>query len=128
MSTPQANAITSAQNLVALNSQAIQLYNNATAYLADYNQNNWANYWQNMATVVINSDGSVASTNDSTPNTAHPINVPTGSPLLLSEGSLVNAKVFIAQFVTFMTQSSGTITMPAQNNLTSAAVVAPNTL
>lgn len=104
------------------------MLNGIIAWEADYVVNNWANYWTNMATVTVNSDGSLATTNDSTPNTAHPINVPTAGPLLVSETVLVNLKTALATLQTAFTQAGGTVTLTAQSVATSCAVAAPNTL
>ncbi len=128
MPTPQQNAITSAQNLLLLGSQATTLLNGIVAWEADYAVNNWANYWTNMATVTVNADGSLATTNDSTPNTAHPINVPSVSPLLVSETTLVNLKTALATLQTAFIQAGGTVTLTAQAVATSCAQASPNTL
>lgn len=128
MPTPQQNAIAAAQNLLTLGAQATTLLNGIVAWQADYSVNNWANYWANMATVTVNADGSLASSNDATPNTAHPINVPTVGPLLVAETVLVNLKSALTTLQTAFTQAGGTVTLTAQSVATSCAQASPNTL
>lgn len=128
MPTKQANAIAAAQSLQQLVSRLIGLYDAAQAWSTDYNQNVWDTVWSAMPTVNINADGTPAASNDATPNTAHPINVPTGAPLLISRNDLINAVTLLQSFQTFMTFTTGTISAPSQTNIKSASLVAPNTV
>lgn len=119
----QSAALTAAQNLVNLIQQFEQLSNSVDAYMKAYNQAVYDSQWQAMATVNVNADGSPAGTNDGTPNNAHPINLPTVSPLLVSRNNLINGVAMLQQFQTFMTQAGGTITMPAQSNVKSSYMI-----
>jgi hypothetical protein len=128
MPTKQANAIAAAQSLQQLVSRLIGLYDAAQAWSTDYNQNVWDTVWSAMPTVNILADGTPASSNDATPNTAHPINVPVGTPLLISRNDLINAVTLLQSFQNFMTFTTGTIAAPGQSNIKSASLVSPNTV
>lgn len=127
MPAKQTNAIAAAQNLVALQSQLLQLYSRASTWLNDYNQNIYDNQWSAMPTVTVTAEGLPAATNDATVNLNNPINVPVGSPLLLSRSQLVNGVTLLQKLQTFMTQAGGTMPLSTQTNLTTAAQLAPNT-
>ena len=114
MPTPQQNAVTSAINLAALANQAEQLNNAIVAWLTDYNQNIWDTYWAQMATVTVEADGSLAGSNDTTPNNAHPINVPAATPLLIARNNLITLKTAIGTLATVFTQAGGAVPMPTQ--------------
>ena len=128
MPTPQQAAITSAQNLAGIAAQAEILNNAIAAWLLDYNQNIWDTYWAAMATVTVQADGSLATTNDSTVNNTHPINVPSATPLLISRNALITLKTAVGVLATAFSQAAGTVAMPNQSIVQSCALAAPNTL
>lgn len=79
-------------------------------------------------TLSANYNGSTASAagwNTSTPNSAHPIFAPY---LLLSRNSLITAKTALSTLQTVFSQAAGTVTMPNQTILQTAAILAPGTL
>ena len=102
--------------------------NACNSWSADEAKNNWAAYWNSMATVTVNADGSLAGTNDGTVNNAHPINVPAASPLLISANQLTNGLNLLITLASVATWTSGVITAPNQNPVLTAAALAPNTL
>lgn len=128
MSTPQANAVQAAQTLANLCSQLIQLDKAMRAWLQDNANNNYDSLWITMPTAVINADGSIAGSNDGSPNGAHPINVPANAPLLMKRNDLVNGVDLLAKFRGFTTWTTGTIATPIQAPLITAALLAPNTI
>jgi hypothetical protein len=118
----QTSALNGANAVIALMQQFVSLNQAVTTFMADYNQNNWDTYWQQMATVAVNADGSPGAA-DGTVNTAHPINLPAGAPILVSRSALINGVSMLQLFQTFMSQAAGTITMPAQANAKTAYLV-----
>lgn len=128
MPTPQQQAINSAQNLSALAAQAIHLSNAIDSWLKDYNQNIWDTYWNAMPTAAINTDGTIAASNDVSATATHPINVPATTPLLMTRNALITAKTAMSTLQTLFAQAGGTLTVPNQAIIQSCSLVAPNTL
>ncbi len=120
----QTAALTAGQQLVSLLGAFESLSNQVDSYMKDYNQNVWDTFWSQMATVAVNPDGSPGAA-DASPNTAHPISLtPPGAsaPLYVSRNALINGVSLIQLFQTFMSQAGGTLTMPAQANIKTAAL------
>jgi len=128
MPTPQQNAVTSAQNLVAIGNQILTIGIRVQSWLTDYDQNNWGTYWAAMATVPVNSDGSVAATNDVTPNPANPINVPTAGPLLVSANALKSLQEVVATLSAALLQTGGNIALPTPAIVQTLVQTSPNTV
>lgn len=128
MPTPQQQAVASAQNLAALAAQVIHLGNAIDSWLKDYNQNIWDTYWNAMPTAAISTDGTIAGSNDVSPNAAHPINVPVATPLLMSRNQLITAKTAVSTLQTLFAQAGGTLTVPNQAIVQTCALIAPNTI
>lgn len=101
--TKQQLAITAAQNLAALMLQLKNAHDAVNAFMTTYNDNTYDTYWAQFPTVTINPDGTMAGSNDGAPNTAHPINVPAGTPLLVARNDLITAIGCITNFQSFMT-------------------------
>lgn len=123
MASPQSNALAQASNLVQLMVQFENLSNSVDAYMKGYNQIVPDTYWQHMATVAVGTDGNPAGSNDATPNTANPINLPVANPILVSRSALINGVTMLGKFQTFMSQAGGTLTMSAQANVQTAALI-----
>ena len=126
MQTPQANAITAAQQLASIMSAYVNLMSQINSWMTDYNQNNWDTYWQHMATVSINTDGSRAASNDGSPTNTNPLTLPVGSPILFTRNSLITAKALATTLQTLYSQAGGTLTVPNQAPQVTAAILAPN--
>lgn len=71
----QQEAINTINNLVTAAQELVTFYNNQSALDLYWNDNGIANMIAAMQTIPLNTDGTLGSTPDSTPNAAHPLNI-----------------------------------------------------
>lgn len=95
--TKQTGAVNAAIQLVGLAQQFQSIRAAAKAFVDQYNSEGWNNFWNAMATYVINADGSVG-TADGSPNVAHPISV---SGVNKSATSLIAGVTLLQDFLNF---------------------------
>lgn len=101
--TKQALAIAAAQQVASLMLQLKVAHDAVNAFLTTYNDNSYDTTWQSLPTVTVNADGTVAQSNDATPNNAHPINVPASAPILVARNDLLTSVGCLQNFQSYMT-------------------------
>ncbi len=99
--TKQANAIVAAQSVASLMLRLSQLHDDVNAFLVQNTNRSYDTTWQSLPTVAFNADGTTT-TQDGSVNTAHPINVPAGSPLLVARDDLLTSVGCLTNFQSFM--------------------------
>lgn len=99
--TKQQTAVAAAQAVASLMLQMAQLHDSVNAFLVKNANNTYDGQWATLPTAVFNADGTVGTT-DGTVNNAHPINVPTGAPLLVTRNDLLTAVGCLTNFQNFM--------------------------
>jgi hypothetical protein len=100
--TKQALAIAAAQAVAAYMAQLAAVHDAVNGFIATYNDNTYDIIWQQLPTTAVNADGTVGAA-DGTPNTAHPIAVPTNNPLLVARNDLLTAVGCLQNFQLYMT-------------------------
>lgn len=99
--TKQTLAITAAQSVASLMLRLQQLHDDVNAFLVTNTNQSYDTTWQALPTVAFNTDGTTA-TQDGSANNAHPINVPSGSPLLIARNDLLTSVGCLTNFQSFM--------------------------
>lgn len=99
--TKQQTAVAAAQTVSSLMLQMAQLHDAVNAFLVKNANVTYDSVWSTLPTAVFNADGTVG-TQDGTVNTAHPINVPAGTPILVSRNDLLTALGILTNFQNFM--------------------------
>lgn len=99
----QTQAITNANQIIALSSSLLSLYNDITVLTNSWSDDNSLTILQNFGTCAQNTDGSLG-TIDTTPNNAHPINLANypGLNRQVSANQLINALVQLEAVVSYL--------------------------
>lgn len=106
--TPNTRATAAAGDLMNWASALESMLTQARSLSTRVTQGNFQGNWNAMATYTPNADGTQPTSNDATPNAAHPI-----AGLNISANSLQGLSYMVNDFITFMT--STTTAAPTQN-------------